>query len=222
MFGKDLFIRTASALILAPLVIAALWLGGWLLAVMLVAGAALAMYEWVTLCRRGPDNFLAALGIPYVLLAFGSLWWLRGQGDDALGRGLAFYIVFTVWAVDIGAYFAGRLIGGPKLAPKLSPNKTWAGLVGGMVAASIIGHAWAWFAGASQHEITLLLGLAIGVIAQAGDIMESALKRKFGVKDSGNLIPGHGGILDRIDGLMAATPCFVLFHVTIGTNLNWW
>lgn len=222
MFGKDLLLRTLSSLILGPVVIAAIWLGGWAFAVMLVLAAALCVYEWVGLCRRGPNYALAVLGIPYILLAFVCLWWLRESGGDQVGRGLAFYIIFAVWAVDIGAYFAGRSIGGPKLAPKFSPSKTWAGLVGGMVAAAIIGHGWAWFSGATMPEITLLLGLFIGMIAQAGDILESAFKRKFGVKDSGNLIPGHGGILDRVDGLLAATPCFTLFHVTIGAHLNWW
>ncbi len=222
MFGKDLLLRTLSAVVLGPLVIAAIWFGGWAFAAVLAVGALLSIYEWVVMCRRGPNNTLAILGIPYILLMFVCLWWLRDAGDDQIGRGLTFYIVFAVWAVDIGAYFAGRSIGGPKLAPKFSPSKTWAGLVGGMVAAAIIGHAWAWFAGARLPEITLLLGLLIGVVAQAGDILESAFKRKFGVKDSGALIPGHGGILDRVDGLMAATPCFVLFHVTIGAHLNWW
>lgn len=222
MLNRNLLIRTASALVLGPLAFAAVWAGGWAFALMLSLCAILALHEWISLCRRGPNNLLAFMGLPYVAVSFFSLWWLREQGEDAVGRGLALYIMLSVWAVDIGAYFAGRSIGGPKLAPKLSPNKTWAGLVGGMISAAIIGHLWAWFAGAAMPEITLLLGLAIGLIAQAGDIMESALKRKFGVKDSGALIPGHGGILDRIDGLMAASPCFALFHATLGAHLNWW
>ena len=222
MFGKDLLIRTVSAIVLGPLVIAALWLGNWPFGVFLAIGTLLALHEWVALCRRGPDHKLMLAGIPYILLAFACLWWLRATGDDAVGRGLAFYIVLSVWAVDIGAYFAGRAIGGPKLAPRFSPSKTWAGLFGGMAAAALVGTLWARFSGAGYPELALLLGLLIGIVAQAGDILESACKRKFGVKDSGSLIPGHGGILDRIDGLLAATPCFVLFHVTIGAHLNWW
>lgn len=223
MFGKDLLIRTLSALILAPVAIGAVIYGQLPFAVLLAVAAALALYEWLSLCAKGPGRVAAALGLPYILISFGCLWWLReGQGDDQVGLGLTLYILFSVWAVDIGAYFSGRLIGGPKLAPKYSPSKTWAGLIGGMVAAALVGHAWAWVAGAALPKTALLLGLAIGVIAQAGDILESALKRRAGVKDSGALIPGHGGILDRIDGVMAAVPLFALFHVTIGTLFNWW
>jgi len=166
--------------------------------------------------------WLTALGPTYLSLSLICLWWLRGGVDDGVGRGQLFFILFTVWAVDSGAYFAGRAIGGPKLAPKFSPSKTWAGLVGGMVAAALIGFLWARFAGAVRPELALALGPVLAVIAQTGDIAESALKRRFGAKDSGKIIPGHGGVLDRIDGLLLAVPAFTAFQFTLGKILNWW
>jgi len=120
----------------------------------------------------------------------------------AIPNGVAFalWTLLVVILTDTGAYFAGRAIGGPKLSPRLSPNKTWAGLVGGMIAAGIGG---AIVAVVFRLPAPLLwLGAPLAVAAQAGDLYESALKRAAGVKDSGRLLPGHGGVLDRIDGLV--------------------
>jgi phosphatidate cytidylyltransferase len=163
--------------------------------------------------------WLTASGTGYLGISLLSLWWLRGLEQ---GGALTFYLFFAVWAVDTGAYIAGRSIGGPKLAPKLSPNKTWAGLFGGMAAAALVGYAWAIFMGAQQPLLALMLGLPLAVVAQAGDIAESALKRRFGAKDSGRIIPGHGGVLDRIDGLLLAAPFFCLFHYLLGQKIVWW
>lgn len=116
--------------------------------------------------------------------------------------GLVFWAMIVTWATDIGAYFAGRTIGGPKLAPRISPNKTWAGLAGGVAAAGLAG----WLvAGAEIFSLGapfLWLGAPMAVLAQAGDLYESWEKRRAGVKDSGSLLPGHGGVLDRVDGLL--------------------
>ena len=143
-----------------------------------------------------------AIAFPYLILPLVSLLWLR-EGDD-YGRIALFWLLFTVWATDTFAYFAGRGIGGPKLAPRLSPNKTWAGLIGGMVGAALVGAITAiWLSLGSALGLAFVSAL-IAVIAQAGDIFESALKRRAGVKDSGKVIPGHGGILDRVDGLVTA------------------
>jgi phosphatidate cytidylyltransferase len=108
----------------------------------------------------------------------------------------------VVWATDTFAYFAGRMFGGPKLAPVLSPKKTWSGLIGGMVGAAIVSSVYAatWF---PSWIALAVVAAALAVVAQIGDIFESALKRNYGVKDSGYLIPGHGGVLDRVDGLVA-------------------
>jgi phosphatidate cytidylyltransferase len=113
---------------------------------------------------------------------------------------LVFWLMLVTWATDIFAYFAGRSIGGPKLAPKISPNKTWAGLIGGMAGAALVGAGAAWLL--SIGEPFFWLGAPMGLLAQLGDLYESRVKRKLGVKDSGALLPGHGGVLDRLDGLL--------------------
>lgn len=143
-----------------------------------------------------------AFCFPYVVLPAIALVWLRL--DPEFGRLAIFWLLFVVWATDTFAYFAGRGFGGPKLAPRLSPNKTWAGLIGGMVGAAMVGFVAAgWFSLGSPVLLALVSAL-LAVVAQGGDILESALKRRAGVKDSGKLIPGHGGILDRVDGLITA------------------
>jgi len=116
---------------------------------------------------------------------------------------LVFWLMLVTWATDIFAYFAGRSIGGPKLAPKISPNKTWAGLIGGMAGAAVVGALAAYLFGISADVPDFLwLGAPMGLLAQLGDLYESSVKRRQGVKDSGALLPGHGGVLDRLDGLL--------------------
>jgi phosphatidate cytidylyltransferase len=116
---------------------------------------------------------------------------------------LVFWLMLVTWATDIFAYFAGRSIGGPKLAPRISPNKTWAGLIGGMAGAAAVGALAAWLFGISAELPEFLwLGAPMGLLAQLGDLYESRVKRRLGVKDSGTLLPGHGGVLDRVDGLL--------------------
>lgn len=138
-----------------------------------------------------------ARGILYVGLPIMALLVIRRQGEGIV---FTIWALALVWACDIGAYFAGRFVGGPKLAPKISPNKTWAGLAGGVVLASL-------FAGLMHLEYGLALRLTLAtpvlaVLAQGGDLYESWLKRQAGVKDSGTILPGHGGVLDRLDGLV--------------------
>ncbi len=115
------------------------------------------------------------------------------------------WVVLVVMGADIGGYFAGRLIGGPKLWPKVSPKKTWAGLAGGVILAFLIGGVFSWQTQGTYFQEVCAVSALAALVAQGGDLMESGLKRRFGVKDSGTLIPGHGGVLDRLDGLMAAT-----------------
>lgn len=142
----------------------------------------------------------AALGVLYAGVPFMSLIWMRYQED---GFGLIVWTLAIVWATDIGAYFSGRTIGGPKIAPSISPSKTWAGLVGGMIAAAGIGVLNDdLFALDFQIWQAAALGALLAVVAQVGDFYESNLKRKAGMKDSGHLLPGHGGVMDRLDGLV--------------------
>jgi phosphatidate cytidylyltransferase len=129
---------------------------------------------------------------------------------------LVFWLMLVTWATDIFAYFAGRTIGGPKLAPRISPNKTWAGLIGGMAGAALVGAVAAWLLGTG--ELFLYAGAAMGLLAQLGDLYESRVKRRQGVKDSGRLLPGHGGVLDRLDGLLpVAVATLLLLVATLGS-----
>jgi phosphatidate cytidylyltransferase len=151
---------------------------------------------------RDRDKSLFALaGIPYVALPVLALVLLRT--DNVWGVHAIMWLMLVVWATDTFAYFAGRIIGGPKLAPVLSPKKTWAGLLGGMAGAASVSVIYAAYFLPSWAALAGV-GAALAVVAQLGDIFESALKRRFNMKDSGNLIPGHGGILDRVDGLVVA------------------
>jgi phosphatidate cytidylyltransferase len=163
----------------------------------LIAGAAF----FVVIVTRLPK---LALGVLYCGLPVLALIVLRRQEAGLL---FAFWAMALVWATDIGAFVAGRTIGGPKLAPRLSPNKTWAGLGGGIVAATLLALALR-LEGLPGHLVAATPFLA--VLAQAGDLYESWLKRIAGVKDSGNTLPGHGGVLDRIDGLVPVAPVAAL------------
>ena len=267
-----LLTRTLSAVVLAPLVLLAIWFGGWWFAALVVLAAGLMGWEWARLCnggqfgwrgaalvvtlvaavvvfllapdvpalavllggavvatslnrdsrpasdpalrsRRAATQFFLLIGTAYIGFACLAFLWLRNVPPG--GRDLVFWILAVVWATDIGAYFAGRGIGGPRLAPRISPNKTWAGLIGGALAAGLVGVVAAGLIGRD----TLLLvagGIVLAVIAQGGDLLESWCKRRFGVKDSSHIIPGHGGILDRVDGLLAVLPVVFLYLWVMG------
>lgn len=188
-FGLHAVAALAAAFLpvpLALLAICACWLGSGM--AVLRAGRFGRHWRW--------------LGVPYVGLPVLALGVLRA--DAAFGFIAVIWLFAAVWTADVGAYFAGRLIGGPKLAPRISPNKTWAGLGGAVAGAGLAGTAVAYCAELPHLAMLAALGAAVGVIEQLGDLFESAAKRSFGVKDSGSLIPGHGGILDRVDGLVFA------------------
>ncbi len=167
----------------------------------LLVGAA--FFVAIVTRRRSLGQGVIYCGLPVLALIF-----LRRQDEGLLW---AFWALSLVWATDIGAFFAGRSIGGPKLAPKLSPNKTWAGLIGGIVAASLLAivlHV--------QYGLPWRMTLAtpfLAFLAQGGDLYESWLKRRAGVKDSGNILPGHGGLLDRLDGVVPVAPVAALLVV---------
>lgn len=178
-------------------------LGFCALAVGMVAGAGLGAVT------PGLSIHRCAFGILYIGLGAVCLVWLRNAETD--GRDVVLWLLLIIWATDVGAYFAGRTIGGPKLMPTVSPSKTWAGLGGGVVLAGLMGGAVAAITGHS-FEAGMVAAAVLAVLAQAGDLFESALKRRAGVKDSGRLLPGHGGVLDRVDGLLFATPFFALAY----------
>ncbi|MEO8650832.1 MAG: phosphatidate cytidylyltransferase [Hyphomicrobiaceae bacterium] len=165
----------------------------------------------------GERGHMAALGALYAGLPAVALVWLRGT--DMFGLLAVLFLLLAVWTTDTGAYFAGRQIGGPKLMPRVSPNKTWSGLIGGVVAAGIVGLIFALLAKAGLHPGRMTVsGMVLGLVAQAGDLFESALKREYGVKDASALIPGHGGFMDRIDGLAAAAVVAAIFAMAVNIH----
>ena len=212
--------RAGIALIaasLAALAVAELWGFEWSL-IAVAASALSCAAVAATRTRSRPAWF--ALGAIYVSLPCLALIWIRTVPQDGLATLL--WLLAIVWATDTAAYFAGRAIGGAKLAPRISPNKTWAGLAGGTVAAGLVGLVF----GLAIPAVTLWLFIAISaglaIVEQAGDLFESAVKRHFGVKDSGNLIPGHGGVLDRVDGLLAVAITVAVLTLCAGSSpLTW-
>lgn len=150
----------------------------------------------------GRHSVLSSVGVLFASLPGMALLWLRS--DEPLGAAAVYFIVAAVAATDIAAYFSGRLIGGPKLWPSVSPNKTWAGLLGGVTAAALAGLITSYLVRGSSPVHLTFMGAGLAVVAQAGDLAESALKRRFGTKDASALIPGHGGFMDRVDGLATA------------------
>jgi phosphatidate cytidylyltransferase len=248
---REIVLRVVSALILAPLGLAACWYGGpalwvatglcgvvaaiewtrmaaqtevqwarWALYLVMAAGAAGAVYfgsqrlelvALVSLVACGAAGLVAwlgkgsvssmAFGAIYTSLPFGAFVWIRESQDS--GQFYLASLLAIVWTTDIAAYFAGRGFGGPLLSPKDSPNKTWTGAIGALVCAGLAGAAVAKAVG-GDFTHWLFASLILSVVAQAGDLLESRFKRLYGVKDTSGIVPGHGGVLDRLDALMAA------------------
>jgi phosphatidate cytidylyltransferase len=141
-------------------------------------------------------------GLAYAALPAWALVWLRS--DQAFGAIAVLYLFAIAWTTDTASYAAGRLIGGPKLAPRISPHKTWSGFIIGALAPALVGYAFALTLGDTRPLRLAAVSVVLALACQAGDLLESAVKRRFGAKDMSQLIPGHGGLLDRIDGLLAA------------------
>ena len=150
----------------------------------------------------------SAAGVLYIALPCVAFAWLRS--DPNAGVATAFWLVGSVAASDIGAYFTGRAIGGPRLAPNLSPHKTWAGLFGGIAGGGLAGAVAAGILASPNPPLVILISGLVALTAQAGDLLESAVKRRFGVKDTSAVLPGHGGLFDRLDSLLVATPAVVI------------
>jgi phosphatidate cytidylyltransferase len=250
--SRNLLMRVAAALVLAPAAIAIAYAGGWLWTA-LVTVTAIGLYvEWLTIVgtARGMPAIasgVAALAIAGLCLALGRIdaalvilvlglaavallsaeqrvWTATGFAyaaaaeiasvlvrlDQTSGFAALILILLVVWVTDIGGYFAGRRIGGPKLWPRVSPKKTWAGAIGGFAASLVVAAGFAAF-GLGKAGPLLLLAAVLSIASQLGDLFESAVKRRFGVKDSSQIIPGHGGLLDRLDGFVAAIVLAAIF-----------
>jgi phosphatidate cytidylyltransferase len=265
---RSVGLRILSALVLAPIALAAAWFGSpWLPIVTAAAGAGMA-WEWARLCRAGQlgasGSALVAVVVAAVIaitfagvavafaatvagaaivfwvarqehdreaywIALGTLWvalpcvlllWLARS--EAAGRPTLLWVFAVVWATDIGAYVIGRRFGGPRLAPRWSPRKTWAGLVGGAGCAALAGWGTAELVGTSPVLPLVLVSAGLAIVGQFGDLAESVAKRRFGVKDSSGLIPGHGGLLDRLDGLLAVVPAVALLTLVGGGSVLTW
>jgi phosphatidate cytidylyltransferase len=214
---RGLLLRILSAAILGPLLLAAVWFGFPWIDLVAALAAPVMVSEWLSLTRRRPLIRLAA--IVYALAAVLALLWLRHQ--PALGRETVIWIVLCIWATDTGAYVVGRSAGGAKLAPRISPGKTWSGLLGGMAWAAVASAAVGYAFGLGETVQLALIGAGLAVVGQIGDLVESAAKRGAGVKDSGALIPGHGGLLDRIDGLVAVLVAVALVRLFVGGTWPW-
>jgi phosphatidate cytidylyltransferase len=162
-----------------------------------------------------------AFGVPYMGIAAVALVWLR---QPSVSGGVnVIVLLLIVWASDIGAYMAGRAIGGPRLAPVISPGKTWSGAVGGLVAAAATGLVASIILGNTPLSLRPVgFAVLIGIISQTGDLFESQLKRHFAVKDSGHMIPGHGGLLDRLDAVLTAAPAAALLALILGRGVVLW
>ena len=214
---RGLLLRAVRAAILAPVWLAGIWFGfPWIVLVAAVA-TPIRVWDWVRLTRRRPVARLAA--VLYALAAMLALLWLRHQPNG--GRETILWIVACVWATDIGAYFVGRTAGGSKLAPRISPGKTWSGLVGGMAWSAVASAVTGYIFGLGETVSLALIGALLAVVAQLGDLLESAAKRRAGVKDSGTLIPGHGGLLDRVDGLVAVLVVVAVARLLAGGTWPW-
>jgi phosphatidate cytidylyltransferase len=256
--------RLVSALVLAPIVILATYLGGAVFVALCALAAAAVLWEWSKVVARSaeprilapgltalvlaaifivsqqPDAAIAAVAVGTVLVGaviaawprlapppITPLWGAGGvvyagivlvcpallRNDPEFGLQALLFLFATVWATDIFAYLTGRTFGGPLLWPQLSPNKTWSGALGGLLGGVAAGAAVAYASGGTRGVVAGVLALVLSIVAQGGDLFESAIKRRFGVKDTSHLIPGHGGVMDRLDGFLVAALAAVLIGI---------
>ncbi len=234
---SDLGVRFVSAIVMIAIAGAALWAGGWIFNAFVLLIAIGLIWEWQRLAlkafRSSTSRAAAlALGFAYITIAcifllMASLQDMETQNARVDAVGLDFVstaraqillpLIAAVIATDVGAYFTGRAIGGPKILPAVSPSKTWSGLIGGMALAGMVYAGAIWFFDSEWTDgffyVLILFGALAAIIAQSGDFLESYVKRKAGVKDSSNLIPGHGGLLDRMDGMLAVFFIFGLISL---------
>lgn len=201
--------RIITAAILIPLALYAIIFSKSMFIFLAIGIAIIMTYEWLNLIKDAQDQQKWQLvGLFYILIPIYCVIKLRLHNSDIL-----LWMFAVIWATDIFAFFAGRILGGAKLAPQISPNKTWSGLAGGVIASMFIGFLSA-FMFSGSVVFFVFISAILALIEQASDLLESKFKRIFGAKDSGKIIPGHGGVLDRLDGLMLSAPT-VLFLATV-------
>jgi phosphatidate cytidylyltransferase len=203
--------------VIAPVAIATLADAGSAVAACLIGAG---LVYWTASRTAGIEPRWVALGALWVSLPCVAFLWLSDEA--AGGRATLLWVLAAVWATDVGAYAFGRIFGGPRLAPRWSPQKTWAGLAGGMACAALAGTGTALILGISSALPLALVSAGLAVVEQLGDLAESMAKRRFGVKDSSGLIPGHGGLLDRLDGLLAVLPTVALLTLIGGHKVLTW
>ncbi len=270
--ANELTVRAVSAVVLAPVVLACTYAGGWLFLALCVFAAGGILWEWTHLIAGRAEPRLLAPGLAALLAAVvltglnqigaatmtilmgavvagaasagrplvdgspgrgAATWALAGviyagvaflspallRSDPRWGFTALLFLLATVWGNDIFAFYCGRAIGGPALWPSVSPNKTWAGAIGGLAGGVAAGVALAYASGIGKLGMAGVMALLLSVLAQAGDLAESAIKRRFGAKDASRLIPGHGGLMDRLDGfLVAAFAALIIGIVRQGTD----
>jgi len=260
--------RVLSALILAPIVLGIVYLGGLYFVCFAVLAMGIMTGEWRQLTNAGSIGSLGCFAVGIVITAIittfvlavpwavtilfvgvilvwllarrqtavSSVWivsgvisvgcsgialvWLRAE--DLSGFLFVVWLMLAVWMTDICALFAGRFFGGPKLAPSISPNKTWAGLAGGILGAALWSGIWSYWTDIGSIFVLAIIGGGTAVLAQLGDLGVSVVKRRFGAKDTGNLIPGHGGLLDRMDGFLGAAPIVALSLAIAKGDISLW
>ncbi len=189
---------------------AAIWNGNFMLGSVMVTAVLSAAVMLLSYILKQRSLYWGGLGFAYAMLPCVALLYLRDVPH--LGSFIVLWVIALVVATDTGAYFTGRIFGGPKLWPSVSPKKTWAGLIGGMSCAAVVGYLLTDFLVKQQNPLMIAaVSALLAVVAQGGDLTESALKRSFGVKDSGHILPGHGGVMDRLDGLAFVAPMVALF-----------
>jgi phosphatidate cytidylyltransferase len=256
--ARNLWLRVASAAVLAPLAIGAAWLGSWPFTLFWGLAAIAVWWEWIGLVEPSGRNVLLATGIcalvlqavlfetgnlsiAIMIVALGVLAGIvtAGRRAPAVASGLVYasallmaaavvrsdpkygfaailFLYAVVWGTDIGGYFAGRAFGGPKLAPAISPKKTWSGAIGGTVVAITAAIAVAEMFAIRNPVMIGIVALVLSAASQCGDLFESWLKRRFDAKDASGLIPGHGGVMDRLDGFIFAVTAAALIGVARG------
>lgn len=226
MISRSFNRRVLSVVVLLPITLIAVYMGGIAFKIFVGIAFGIAVKEWVRMAVKLPRPLICTtMGVVYFILSFVAFIKLRTDFDQGLFFMLT--LMFGVWASDIAAYFTGKAIGGPKLAPKISPNKTWAGFIGGIMGSALMLLALDYFIPMysgkmglevlpfAPLEVAFVIGALFTVFGQIGDLGMSFVKRKVGVKDTGTLIPGHGGLLDRIDSLLLVTPFFLIVLIEL-------